>query len=120
MQYEGRFYYLYYYIYMIIGKAMKQYISKLILLAAVLSLSTGCEQENFSELKKDGSLVFTASIADASTRTTIEVDDTYGKVNWVEGDEITVNGVAYVATPHEDNPTIATFTKRMIRMQIRK
>lgn len=89
---------------------MKKNIARFLLLTAVISLAAGCAREEFSKINRN-SLVFTATI-DAGTRTAIDIDGTAGKVYWVEGDEILINGVAYTAAPDASDARMATFTKK--------
>ncbi|MCQ2176307.1 MAG: hypothetical protein MJY41_00015 [Bacteroidales bacterium] len=49
---------------------------------------------------------FTAQISDV-TRTALSG----GKVFWEEGDEIFINGVSFIASPDEQNPSVASFRK---------
>ncbi len=84
-------------------------IAKFLLLTAAIFLSASCAREEFSTPEGD-SLVFTAKIGDA-TRTALDAT-TAGKVNWVAGDEISINGVVYVATPDASDASRATFTKK--------
>jgi len=86
---------------------MKKHIFTLALFVAGIILASGCQKEDFS---KTSSPVFTATIADA-TRTALDAN-TAGKVNWVAGDEITINGVVYVATPDAANASTASFNKK--------
>ncbi|MCQ2137502.1 MAG: right-handed parallel beta-helix repeat-containing protein, partial [Bacteroidales bacterium] len=89
---------------------MKNIIKSFLLSIAAIPLFASCAQDNFSAPKGE-SLVFTATIANA-TRTSIDIDGSAGKVNWVAGDEILINGVAYVATPDPSDATKATFEKK--------
>jgi len=64
----------------------------IIAVIAALALLTACQNDDFS-IGSDN-LVFTATIADATTRTTVNTnasDETVrGKIEWVAGDEITI------------------------------
>lgn len=88
---------------------MRKNILRFFLLSAVTFLSAACTQNEIIAPKGEG-LVFTATIADA-TRTAMDAT-TAGKVNWVEGDEITINGVVYTASPDASDASTATFTKK--------
>ena len=77
--------------------------------ASALLLVSSCAKE---ELRKnvntgDGK-VFTAVISQNLTKTTITSEY---KVNWVEGDQIDINGSIFSATPDASDATKATFTK---------
>lgn len=66
--------------------------------------------DDFMSFRNGENLVFTATIDAPQTRTSIARET--GKVSWVEGDVILINGVEYVAHPDGDNAATATFTKR--------
>lgn len=85
--------------------------SGIILLFAVAALLAGCAKDNNLKAPKgDDPVIFTATIA--QTRTALSIEGTAGKLVWEEGDEITINGVAYVATPDTENPAKATFSPK--------
>lgn len=85
-------------------------IAKIFLLPAVAVLLVGCQSKEEPQTIEKEQLVFTATIENA-TKTTIEIGET-GKVFWVPGDEIYINGVTFVATPDTDNAARATFNKK--------
>lgn len=79
--------------------------------AASILLFFSCQKE-LSHVKVSEPLEFTGTIGDIQnpeTKTTLTVDR---KVNWVEGDEISVNGIIYTASPTSTDPTVATFTRK--------
>lgn len=85
--------------------------SGIIMLLAAGALLAGCAEEN--GLKETGNgepVIFTATIA--GTKTALSVEGTAGKMVWEDDDEITINGVAYVATPDPENPAQATFAPK--------
>ena len=85
--------------------------SGIVLLFAAAALLAGCAKDNNMKAPKDGEpVIFTATIA--QTRTALTVEGTTGKLVWETGDEITINGVAYVATPDTGNPAMATFAPK--------
>lgn len=59
---------------------------------------------------KEG-LKFTATINNLS-KTQLVSDGSVGKVNWVAGDVIYINGAEYTATPDSEDPTKAVFTAK--------
>ena len=71
---------------------------------------TACSSDENEAQPKQEELVFTGYIDQDATRTSI--DATTGKVSWVAGDEVTIGGVKYVATPDASDATKATFTKK--------
>lgn len=83
---------------------MKKFIYLALVLVAGFA-AVSCSTDD--EVKKQG-LVFTGSIDAVGTRTNI---DNTGKVSWVAGDEVSINGIAYTATPTGDGTT-ATFAKK--------
>lgn len=85
-------------------------IAKVCLLSmAVATIFAGCAKENFKSVKGEG-MVFTATIGQL-TRTSLDMNDSGAKVNWVAGDTIKINGITFEATPDASDPTYATFTK---------
>ncbi len=85
---------------------MKKIFSLLAVVSIVLATNS-CQKDNLFNNDVE-SLVFTASIDNGlETKTTITSER---KVNWVEGDVISINGVEFSATPKED-ATKADFTK---------
>lgn len=85
--------------------------SRIILLFAVAALLSGCAKDSNMKAPKGGDpVIFTATIA--QTKTALTVEGTAGKLVWEDGDEITINGVAYVATPDSENPAMATFAPK--------
>ncbi len=85
---------------------------------AVLSSCSGNNDTIFDEGGKQQSeaKVFTATIESdgLTSRTTInrEAGDNYNKVSWCAGDEISINGVTYTATPNGTDASKATFAKK--------
>ena len=77
--------------------------------ASALLLVSSCTKEQQCEnvSAADGK-VFTASINQDLTRTTITSEF---KVNWDEGDQIDINGAIFCATPDASDATKAIFTK---------
>lgn len=90
---------------------MRKNFAKVCLLSmAVALLFAACAREDFKSTNGEGK-VFTATIGQI-TRTAIADNETGAKVNWVAGDEITINGVTYVAAPDASDATKAVFTKK--------
>ena len=95
---------------------MKKTILSIAVIAAAF-VAASCQKENLQEnTASEGSAsVFTATIeSGASTKTTVERIDgtpaTY-KTKWENGDQISINGVTYTATPDGTDATKATFAK---------
>ena len=95
---------------------MKKTILSIAVIAAAI-FAASCQKENLQEnIAPEGSAsVFTATIeSGASTKTTVERIDgtpaTY-KTKWENGDQISINGVTYTATPDGTDATKATFAK---------
>ena len=85
---------------------------KLFPMAAALVLAASCsEQVEFCLEQPEESIVFTATILNSDVKTQIAIDGSVGKTSWLEGDEISINGIAYVAEPESEGAT-ATFTKK--------
>ena len=87
--------------------------------AALTMLASSCQKEEFvGEPAGTGNgLVFTATIDNAATKTTVNTDadsGDKGKVSWEETDEITIgaNNIVYVATPDPSDASKATFVKK--------
>lgn len=57
---------------------MRRTIAKSLILSAILFNTAGCVRDEFSAVRNGDSLVFTATLADA-TRTAVKVDGTSGK-----------------------------------------
>lgn len=57
-------------------------------------------------------LVFTGYLGNPLTKTDIDIQGSVGKVYWLAGDEITINGVVYVAAINGEKSQSATFTKK--------
>ncbi|MCQ2138448.1 MAG: right-handed parallel beta-helix repeat-containing protein [Bacteroidales bacterium] len=91
---------------------MKKHIARFLLLSAVIFLASACARDEFQSLKKGDSLVFRGRIENTDTRTVVLSDGTEGKVYWVDGDEVRINGIPYIATVDEEDPRSATFTKK--------
>lgn len=81
----------------------------LFIAAAAIAVLSSCTKENdFRKDQPSGGLVFSASIEQTlGTKTALANE---GKVNWVSGDEISINGKSYTAAPKTD-ATLADFTK---------
>ena len=75
--------------------------------ATAILLAASCQKQEEPELKNEGK-TFTAVINQELTKTTITSEY---KVNWVEGDQIDINGSIFSATPDASDATKATFTK---------
>lgn len=99
-------------------KTMKKFFYMAV--AAIAALSS-CSSDNDAILGEGGNgnnngaaQVFTGVIeGDATTRTTITAGTgTNKKVEWVNGDEISINGVTYTATKDGSDATKATFAKK--------
>lgn len=89
------------------GKDMKKILFSIAAALSIFAVSS-CSNEDLGISKKD-SPVFTASIDNpTSTKTTITGER---KVNWESGDEISINGAVYTATPKSD-ATKADFAKK--------
>lgn len=85
--------------------------SGIIVLLAAAALLAGCAKDNgLKETRKGEPVIFTATIE--QTKTALTIEEKVGKLVWEEGDEITINGVAYVATPDTENPAKATFAPK--------
>ena len=80
--------------------------------AALAMLASSCQKENPAPVQAPEGLVFTATIDNSATKTTI--DASTGKVSWVDGDEITIgaNNIVYVATPDASDASKATLAKK--------
>lgn len=90
---------------------MKKYFIYTLLLTLTLAITViSCKSDEEVVQPKKEALVFTGIIDESVTRTDIEISGNEGLVKWVEGDEIDINGVKYVAHPDETDPRIATFT----------
>lgn len=82
--------------------------------AAAVMILSGCTQDAILE-EAQTNKVFTASIGEV-TRTALDLsgeESDFGKVYWEAGDEVSINGVIYVATPESD-ATTATLTKKTV------
>ena len=94
---------------------MKKSIILAAAVAALLMFASSCQKEEFvNEPAATGDdLVFTATIDNSATKTTIDAAST-GKVSWVAGDSITIgtNKIVYVATPDASDASKATFAKK--------
>ena len=79
-------------------------------MAAVLC---ACDKTALTDGSKNG-LTFTGYIRQDMTRTSIDINESVGKVEWETGDEITIgtNNIVYVATPDATDASKATFTKK--------
>jgi len=77
-------------------------------LLTILCLAACTVDPLTEELPCDDGMVFRASISEEDTKTTLDG----GKVLWKKGDEISINGVLYTATPDSDDATNATFKKK--------
>ena len=81
--------------------------------ASALLLSVSCQKENQPESQNGingGANTFTATIEQSLTKTTVtKIDGTY-KVSWSDGDQISINGKIYTASPKGDDATKANFT----------
>ena len=94
----------------------------LILAAAVAALTifASCQKEDIEPANDGGDLVFTATIDNPATRTTINTDGNSsdkGKVSWESDDEITTSDAAntsvkYVVSSIDATTGKATFTKK--------
>lgn len=82
----------------------KNIIPAAIAAASAVLLAASCDKQAQPETGK----TFTAVIESGLTKTTITDDF---KVNWVEGDEIEINGTKFSAAPDPSDATRATFTK---------
>ena len=93
------------------GKTMKKNtIIAAIAAASALLLCASCQKQEIQEQNSGinaGGKVFTATIEQALTKTTITNEY---KVNWVEGDKVSINGVEYTAVPDSNDPTKAALT----------
>ncbi len=83
-------------------------------LAVILLSSISCKR---GELVQDAvthvePLIFTASIDVTKTTLDLSAGENYGKVYWTAGDEVSINGIIYVATPDESDATKATLNKK--------
>ena len=94
---------------------MKKY---LFIAAAAIAVLSGCQKEGspVEEGQPDSGsgLVFTASIEQGTnTKTILETTAgvNYGKIYWESGDQISINGTTYKATPDGGDATKATFDK---------
>ena len=78
--------------------------------ASAILLSASCQKQELVEQNNGNASgkTFTATIEQGLTKTTITNEY---KVNWVEGDQIDINGTTYSATPDASDATKATFTK---------
>ena len=80
--------------------------------ASALLLCASCQKQELIEQNNGinaSGKTFTATIEQGLTKTTITSEY---KVNWVEGDQIDINGgTTYSATPDASDATKATFTK---------
>ena len=79
-------------------------------MAAVLC---ACDKTALTDGPKNG-LTFTGYICQDMTRTSIDINESVGKVEWETGDEITIgaNNIVYTATPDATDASKATFTKK--------
>ena len=94
----------------------------IILAAAVAALAmfASCQQEDIEPAVTGSDIVFTATIDNPATRTTINTDassDDKGKVEWESDDEITITDAAntsvkYVVSNIDATTGKATFTKK--------
>ena len=95
----------------------------IILAAAVAALAmfASCQQEDIEPANNGSDLVFTATIDNPATRTTVNTDasdaENRGKVSWEETDEITITDAAntsvkYVVSSIDATTGKATFTKK--------
>ena len=99
---------------------MKKTILSIAVIAAAI-FAASCQKENPQEnTASEGSAsVFTATIETvAGTKTTVERFDgteVIYKTKWNNGDEISIDGTIFTATPASD-ATKATFTKKMLEI----
>lgn len=85
--------------------------SGIILLFAAAALLAGCAKDgNLKGTANGEPTIFTATVA--GTKTALSVEGAAGKLAWEDGDEISINGVAYVATPDPENPARATLAPK--------
>ena len=75
--------------------------------ASALFLCASCQKQELPTPANNGVKVFTATIEQDVTKTTI--NSSY-KVYWAEGDKVSINHVEYTATSSASNPTKATLT----------
>ncbi len=86
---------------------------KLFLTAAIIAAMlfvSGCQKENRIEnIADEAPMTFTAVITDGpATKTNLDGM----KVEWEAGDEISINGITFTATPDVTDNSIAVFTKK--------
>ena len=88
---------------------------KNIIIAAIAAISAillcaSCQKQELVEQNNGNASgkTFTATIEQSLTRTTITSEY---KVNWVEGDQIDINGSIFSATPDASDSTKASLTK---------
>lgn len=81
-------------------------------MASAMLVGTSCTKEISNDIESQ-SLVFTASL-DEVTKTTLDMSTgaNHGKVYWEAGDEVSINGVIFKATPDPSDATKATLTKK--------
>jgi len=92
---------------------MKKILFPIVLVSALLSVVSCSKSFDASEeglAESSESKFFTATTESDNSKTTLVKDAGTLKVYWVQGDEISINGTTYAATPKEDK-TKATFTK---------
>lgn len=87
-------------------KAMKKF-NSIMLLFAALSIFAGCKKEALVASNEEGPALtsFVAYLDATETKTNLDGV----KVYWSEGDEVSVNGKLFVATPDQENPAKAMF-----------
>ena len=88
---------------------MKKNIISILLGAAVITLSAGCAKEQLADVEISGAKIVKATIESPATRTTLERGAHGGKIAWVEGESIKINGCVYKCHVDAGNPTVATF-----------
>ena len=79
--------------------------------ASALLLCASCQKQELVEQNNGinaSGKTFTATIEQGLTKTTITSEY---KVNWVEGDQIDINGSIFSATPDASDATKASLTK---------
>nr|AIF26524.1 hypothetical protein [uncultured bacterium fosmid pJB42G5] len=84
-----------------------------VFLVAAVVATAACQKVNTDtkdQVDPEASaMVFTASIEGLESKTTLTGDR---KVVWTAGDEISINGIVYVATPQDGDASKATFSKK--------
>lgn len=88
---------------------MKKNIISVLLGAAVITLFAGCNKEQLADVEITGAKVVKATIEAPATKTTLDRGAHGGKIAWVEGENIKINGCVYKCHVDPSNPTVATF-----------